>query len=197
MEAVEPLREKAQIKKMKRLLKRRNLRDYALFVVGINLGLRVGDLLALTVGDVLQGRGNRLKAAERIEIREKKTHKKKRLILNETARRAVVEYLKTRTRRYPEDPLFLSRQRDKEGSLRALSRKQVWRILSETGYAAGIRESIGTHSMRKTFGYHRYNAGQPVEELQKIFNHSSAAITSAYIGINQDKIDRSYREFQL
>ena len=196
--AVEPLRKKSEIERIKRHLKSRSLRDYALFVLGINTGLRVGDLLALTVGDVLEGTGRRLRVGVRLVIREQKTRKIKRIILNDTARRALNEYLKSRERRFPEDPLFLSRQRNgKDGSLRALSRKQVWKVLSDAARACHVGDTIGTHTMRKTFGYYRYKTGHPLEEIQKMLNHSSPAITLIYIGITQDQMDQSYRDVQL
>ncbi|MBO8430908.1 site-specific integrase, partial [Spirochaetes bacterium] len=57
--------------------------------------------------------------------------------------------------------------------------------------------NIGTHSMRKSFGYHHYKQFKDVAMLQMIFNHSSPQITLRYIGINQDQIDNSYRQFEL
>ena len=197
MEAVEPLRHRSQIDKMKRVLKQRSPRDYCLFVLGINTGLRVGDLLELTVGDVLEGSGSRLKIAGRMTLREQKTHKKRCVVLNTGARSALSAYLKTRKRRFPEDPLFLSRKHTQDGSLKSLSRQQVWAILSTAAHLSGISLSIGTHTMRKTFGYFRYIDGQPVEQLQKIFNHSHPAITLAYIGITKEIIDDSYRKTVL
>jgi len=67
MEYVEPIRSKKQINEMKSYLKRHNMRDYLLFVLGINSGLRISDLLSLTIGDVIN--------ADRVVIREKKTGK--------------------------------------------------------------------------------------------------------------------------
>lgn len=193
---VEPLRTRADIAKMKRILQTRSARDYALFVLAINTGFRIGDLLALTVGDVLAGAGARLRIAPRVMVREQKTHKKRIAILNAPARKALKQYLSTRARRFPEDPLFISRNRDKSGSYRAISRAQAWRRLSDAARACGI-VSFGTHSMRKTFGYFHYKAGQPLEEIQKILNHSSPAVTLCYIGITQEKLEQSYNDIEL
>lgn len=54
MELVEPIKEIKKLEKMKKYLKARNLRDYCLFVLGINSGLRVSDLLNLKIGDVVE-----------------------------------------------------------------------------------------------------------------------------------------------
>ena len=61
----------------------------------------------------------------------------------------------------------------------------------------GLEEKIGTHSMRKTFGYHHYQQFKDIVILQKIFNHSSPQITLRYIGVEQDQIDDSYNNFIL
>ena len=57
-------------------------------------------------------------------------------------------------------------------------------------------DCLGCHSMRKTFGYHYYKQTKDIALLQKIFNHSSPAITLAYIGIDQDRMDRAYTTFR-
>ena len=62
---------------------------------------------------------------------------------------------------------------------------------------AGIEAHVGTHTMRKTFGYHHYKKFKDVAMLQKIFNHSNPNITLRYIGIEQDQIDESYNNFIL
>ena len=56
---------------------------------------------------------------------------------------------------------------------------------------------VGTHTLRKTFGYHHYQKFKDVAVLQKIFNHYSPQITMRYIGIDQDMIDDSYNNFVL
>ncbi|WP_338736672.1 tyrosine-type recombinase/integrase [Sporomusa sphaeroides] len=70
MECVEPIRSKEQINAIKCYLRNHNLRNYLLFVLGINSGLRISDLLSLTIEDV--------KEVDRIILREKKTGKPKR-----------------------------------------------------------------------------------------------------------------------
>ncbi|WP_348520928.1 hypothetical protein [Alicyclobacillus fastidiosus] len=74
MEFVEPIRDKRKIEAMKLVLRGSNLRDYCLFVLGINSGLRVSDLLRLNIEDVLNEKG---KVLDRITIREKRPGKQK------------------------------------------------------------------------------------------------------------------------
>ncbi|BDP82253.1 hypothetical protein EfmAA290_29290 (plasmid) [Enterococcus faecium] len=47
------------------------------------------------------------------------------------------------------------------------------------------RDDIGTHTLRKTFGYHYYKKTRDIATLMFIFNHSSQAITKRYIGITE------------
>jgi len=58
-------------------------------------------------------------------------------------------------------------------------------------------EKVGTHTLRKTFGYHHYQRNKDVAILQKLFNHSSPSITLEYIGISQDEQDQSMKDFYL
>ena len=72
--------------------KKKNCLDYCLFVVGINSGLRISDLLKLRISDVFE----KGKPKDRILIREKKTNKFKDFPLSNNAKSALKEYLKTR-----------------------------------------------------------------------------------------------------
>ncbi|MBP5615545.1 MAG: tyrosine-type recombinase/integrase, partial [Alphaproteobacteria bacterium] len=62
---------------------------------------------------------------------------------------------------------------------------------------AQINGNFGTHTLRKTFGYHFYRQFNDIVMLQKILNHSHPAITLRYIGIEQDEINNSYHQFVL
>lgn len=189
MEYVQPIRDKKMIQRMKAILKSRNCRDYALFTLGINSGLRISDLLSLKVSDVLDGKG---KLKDRITLREKKTGKTKDFPVGETAKRALKEYLSEKNLD-KEDYLFPSRKRGNG----PISRVQAYRILNEAARLAGIEERIGTHTLRKTFGYHAYKMGLDLSVIQKLMNHSSPAVTLAYIGITQDDLDNVYMSLNL
>jgi integrase len=186
MEIVEPIRKKSDLEDIKRILKGRSLRDYALFVLGINSGLRISDLLSLKVEDVLDPGSRRLKIADRIRMREKKTGKVKDFPLNTPARSALSEYLNTR-RPDKGDPLFPSRK-----GKGPLTTRQAHRILSDAAKEVGIHERIGTHTMRKTFCYHAYKKGVDISRLQKLLNHSSQTETLRYMGILRDDLDQIY-----
>ena len=78
-----------------------------------------------------------------------------------------------------------------------LDRSQAYRIINDAARAIGITDKIGTHTLRKTFGFHFYQRTKDVALLQYLFNHSSPSVTLRYIGINQDVADRALRGFSL
>ena len=90
MEFVQPIRDKGKIKQVKDILRSRNLRDYALFTLGINSGLRISDLLNLKLSDVLDEKG---KLKDRIFLREKKNGKAKQFPIGPSSVKALKEYL--------------------------------------------------------------------------------------------------------
>lgn len=182
MELVEPIRDKKKIESMKKYLKGQNVRDYLLFVLGINSGLRISDLLKLTVEEV--------KDKDRISIREQKTGKAKDFPLSETAKKSISEYLKVTG--FTDGPLFISRKGSKP-----ITRIQAYRILSNAASHVGIIDAVGTHTLRKTFGYHAYQNGVDITRIQKLLNHSAPSITLAYIGITKEELDNVYISLNL
>lgn len=88
---------------------------------------------------------------------------------------------------------FLIKSRN--GYNNPLTRERAYQIIKELGEMFGI-DDLGTHSMRKTFGYHYYQQTKDIALLQKIFNHSSPSITLRYIGVDQDYENRAYKTFR-
>ncbi|WP_028400547.1 site-specific integrase [Ectobacillus panaciterrae] len=180
MKVVEPIRDKYMIEQMKTVLRQQSERNWFLFVMGINTGLRISDLLKLRVRDV--------RNQTHIELKEEKTKKFKRFLLNLDLRRTVLEYT-----RFMEDEeyLFPSNKTDLP-----LQRVQAYKILKSAAKEIGL-ENIGSHTCRKTFGYWHYQMYQDIALLQNILNHSHPSITLKYIGINQEMMDKSLENFSL
>ena len=179
MNIVQPIKKIEDIQKIKKYLAKKP-RNALLFSFGINTGLRISDILSLDVGNV--------KGRAYIEIREKKTNKYKKFPLNRFLKEEIDLFIEGLP---SEQPLFYTQKHCR------LDRAQAYRILNKAAHAAGITEKIGTHTLRKTFGYHHYKKNNDIVLLQKIFNHSSPSVTLRYIGIEQDTIDESYMNFYL
>jgi site-specific recombinase XerD len=189
MNTVEPIRDLHQIENMKKVLKGQSLRDWLLFTMGINTGLRISDLLVLSGGDVADDRGRPLDC---VRVREKKTGKEKVFRLNQMVKKALEEYFRVQGFD-PVKYLFISRN----GNNRPISRVQAWEILNHAARTVGIKGAIGTHTLRKSFGYWAYKQGTDITLLMKIFNHSSESVTLRYIGITQDQVDNVYINLNL
>ena len=186
MNCVQPIRDKEKIEQMKTELQKNGTRDYLIFCLGINTGLRISDIIKLKVKDILN-QDRTIKT--HIDIIEEKTSKKKRFKINNSLVEDLKNYIGNMNF---EEYIFKSRK----GINKPISRVQAYRILNNAGQNVGLDET-GTHTLRKTFGYHFYNQTKDVALLQELFNHSSPSITLRYIGINQDKIDQAYDNFSL
>jgi integrase len=185
---VDPIRDIGKILEMRTVLKSRRERDALLFTMGINTALRISDLLSFTLGDVIDGRRQIVSA---VTLRERKTGKMRRFPLNSSVKKAIASYIAFRPRAGLAEPLFPS----KRGGF--LSRWQARRILKEAGAVIGL-EKIGTHSMRKTFGYHVYKkTGGDIGLVQKLLNHSKSEVTLRYIGIDRETMDNVYLDLNL
>ena len=180
MASVEPIRNTEDIRKIENILKAKSKRDLLLFTLGINSGLRVSDILALNVGDV--------KNKSHIQITEQKTGKFKKFPINSKLKPMIAEFTKNKN---IQEPLFKTIFGNR------MNRITAYKILNKVCNEAGLNISIGTHTMRKTFGYHHYKQFRDVAMLQMIFNHSNPRVTLRYIGISQDEIEESYKKFIL
>lgn len=182
MNRVQPIRDKGTIKDIFDYLKEKNVRDAVMFATGIYTGLRISDILSLKVRDV--------RGKDYIYLREKKTGKEKRITLNRYLKNLYTSYIEGKK---DYESLFAGRQRVN----RPISRQRAYRILADAGKQFGIEDGIGTHTMRKTFGYHYYQKTKDVATLMEIFNHAHESITLKYIGITQDTISRVYENMDL
>lgn len=180
MNIVEPIRDKDDIEAMKSYLREWSERNYILFLVGINTGFRIGDILKLKVKDV-QG--------WHIRVKEQKTGKTKSIKMTRRLKNELRDYVKDK-------PLHHYLFQSRNGKNKPLDRRTAYWILKTAGAELGI-ENIGTHTMRKTFGYHYYQKYKNVADLMSIFNHSSPAITLIYIGVRQDDLDKKMALFTI
>lgn len=188
MNFVEPIRDKRKITQIKNLLTgAKRYRDLLLFVVGINTALRVSDLLMLTVGQVVNENGDIRRACV---IKEEKRGKRNVVTINRSVREALDAYLVAYedVKESPDHYLFFSARRFAPVYTRHLSREHTERLISEVCQDVGLPGNYGTHTLRKTWGYHARLAGVPMEIIMAKLNHSSFAVTKRYLGITDDEL---------
>lgn len=180
MNFVQPIRDPEIIADIKVWLKERNMRNFMLFLAGINSGLRISDILKLRVRDVM---------GTHISIREMKTHKQKLIFITPEFKREVRAYVEGKQ---SHEFLFQSRQ----GHNRPLGRSAAYKMLRKVAEEFQLQE-IGCHTLRKTFGYFFYLQEKDVVMLMKLFNHSSEKVTLRYIGIEQDTMDTALKRLKI
>ena len=163
------------------------------FTLGINLGLRANELLDLKMNQVFSPDGSvRLiedeeDTSDGIDIYQSKTKKHRTVFLNAACKDALEwafpikgAYL------HSEGYLFPSR----EGG--AIQVGTFRKVLKEAAAACGLKQNIGTHTCRKTWGWHQYKynsekANLDITMLQRAFGHSSPEVTLRYLGITDEE----------
>jgi len=160
-----------------------NPRDYLLFTMGINFALRINDLLSLKVKDVLDKKGE---IVEYLHLREQKTKKEKKIKINIVVKEALEYYFRKATVTDPDNYLFTSYRSNKK-----LDRIRVWQMIKNWCKEVGLdSERIGTHTLRKPWGYQARKKGITIEQISEKLGHRSSIVTKKYIGINQDEINK-------
>jgi site-specific recombinase XerC len=169
-------------------------RDRAMYVVGLETGFRAQELLSLRVGDVWTGE----RVLETVTVRREMMKGKKagRMVyLSETARRALGEWIGGMESLgcvcKPASALFQGRV----GVGRAIRYRQALKIIQGAAERAGVRGSIGMHSMRKTFAGSFYEAsGRDLLKTQAALGHASVASTQAYLETCDEEIAMVMRQ---
>jgi integrase len=148
MNFVEPIRNRKKIAQIKNLLRgEKRFRNLLLFTVGINIALRISDLLRLRVEHFLDAK-KRLR--RRFWIREEKRGKRQEVVVNDSIRTVLTEYLDA----YPDISInpqhfifFNTRTGDYS---QPIKRGQAWKFITTICQSMGLRGNFGTHSLRNS-----------------------------------------------
>lgn len=158
-------------------------RNYMLFFLGINTALRFSDLRRLSVDKV---------KLNYIYQRDKKTRKENKITLHEDVYKEVLAYIE-RNNLTDGDYLFFSQK----GLNKPLTRTQGYEIMQQIKKGCKIPYNIGTHTLRKTYGFWFYRQTGDIVALQAILNHSTPAQTLIYIGMQQKEVETKRKGFIL
>lgn len=184
-------------------IQRGEYRNNMLFIVGINFGLRISDLLQLRFGNLIDENYCFKTTFPILEKKTKNTRKvaKNRYIsINEAVMEAVTLYLE----HYPsrlDEYMFQDERGGKKRENKPIHRNLAERIIKDVTRELGIQGHFATHTLRKTFGYHQMlmsgNDPRKLLLLQKIYGHSSSMQTLTYIGVTMEEIEDSYMHLNL
>ena len=175
---VQPIRQLEDIQSIKKLLASKP-RDLLLFTLGINNGIRTGDLLTRKISDV-----HFAKPGQTIQIRESKTGKTNTLSVNREVYKALRGHLEASDHRDDEYLFPSGKCRQKPLTIMAVNR-----MIKSWCKAINLPGNYGAHSLRKTFGYiQRTHFGVGFELICKRLNHSSPSVTMRYLGIEDKEV---------
>jgi len=178
---VEPIRDQKKIQLMKEHLLEQSYRNYFIFVLGINTGLYLGDLLSLRVKDV--------RGKDYIRIDENGSGRMRDVIFPVGLKKEILKYTE---HKFENELLFPSRKGDQP-----IGRQTIWRFINDAARASGVTGNLGAHTLRKTYGYHFYQRTNDAEALQKKFGHKYPSDALRYIGIDEKTIENETRELSL
>lgn len=171
-------------------------RNKMLFLIGINIGLRASDLCSLRYNFFMNDDGSFKDFYSLQPKKTRKTGKFVKLYFNQTVKKAITDYITE----YPVEDLneYLFKSKKGNGSI---TEPTLWDILNKAAIEVGIEQNIGSHSLRKTFGRFVFHNAEDKNKalviLQTIFNHSSPAVTSRYIGLTDDEVADVFNNLDL
>ncbi|RBO83451.1 tyrosine-type recombinase/integrase [Marinomonas aquiplantarum] len=165
-------------------------RNLALFTLGINTAYRANEILSLTVGQV-----NHLTAGDILDLKQSKNSEYRLAVINHVTETALQNWLACHPRKDdPKAPVFLSQRRRNK----ALSVAAVNRLVKLWCKDIGLPENYGSHTLRKTWGYHQRIQNQAsVAILMRAFGHATEAQTLDYLCILPDEIRSLYLTLEL
>jgi integrase/recombinase XerD len=171
----------------------RGLRDRAMLSLMYAAGLRVSELVSLTIGDVDRARGI---------VSAFGKGKKRRLVpLGEVALDHLAAYLEARD---AEAALKAERMGTKTVKISQLlfpsprggklTRQAFWKIVGRTARGAGIRGHVHPHQLRHSFATHLLSGGADLRSVQTLLGHANVATTEIYTHVSQDRVRQAYRK---
>lgn len=181
MRVVEPIRNRDLVASVAAWFKKQNVRNYIMFMMGIYSGLRISDILQLRIKDV--------KGKKVINLKEKKSKKFKHFVINDILAEVLEEYCIDKK---PEEMLISH----SNNPYRPITPNMAYRIMRAAAKEFGL-DNIGTHTMRKTFGYWYHQQYHDIKTLQLIFNHYDETVTERYIGNHQERADETMKNLKI
>jgi site-specific recombinase XerD len=195
MKGTRPLTTEEILKVSKQFEGNFKVRNRSLFMLGVSVGGRISELLALSLKDVWQnGQAVGDLLFEKDVVKGKETARM--IPVNADGQQAICELINWHKERYgglaQKRPLFPSR---KHGE--AITRVQAHRILEDAFSKAGLNGKLATHSLRKTYAQRMYDASGDIFLVKEMLGHRDVKTTQAYLGVNYAKAQAASRAIEL
>ncbi|EAQ04955.1 DNA integration/recombination/invertion protein [Pseudooceanicola batsensis HTCC2597] len=189
---MEPIRDLAAIAEIKKKLSGRP-RDLCLFTLGINTAYRANELLSIRVGQVAH-----LRAGDVLSLKQSKNGRYRTITLNGVAVEAIQTWLEHHPKPEENAPLFWSQRTRK-----SLSVSPFINMVKGWCAEAGLKGNYGSHTLRKTWGYHqlRGNTKTPphlvLPLLMEAYGHARQQQTLEYLCIQSDEVASLFMQVEL
>ncbi|MGN0353524.1 MAG: site-specific tyrosine recombinase XerD [Muricoprocola sp.] len=175
MEEAERLLEQPDVTKTK------GLRDKAMLELLYATGMRVSELLNLTLSDINL-------SMNYLVCRD---NEKERVIpFVKTASDVMQKYIKEGRNvmlgDHDEEWLFINCQGHQ------MSRQGFWKIIKYYAQKAGITKDITPHTLRHSFGAHLVQNGADLKAVQEMMGHSDISTTQIYVNMNIGRVRDIY-----
>lgn len=176
--------DKAEIHKMLTLAGRGNSsqRNYALFQLLLQTGLRIGEVENLKLEDIyLYDRSGE------IRVKDGKGRKERAVPLNSSVRKALKDYLQERKNKACEKKLIESNYVFVNSKETPLKKRALQKIISQIMKKAGI-PAASAHTLRHTFATAHYNDHKKLVELSNLLGHSNLNTTARYTQASKEQL---------
>ena len=154
------------------------LRDRAIFELFYATGIRLSELVGLSVDDIdfdrqalrVLGKGNK----ERV------------VFFNDTAAVALEEYLYATPRNTPGGPVFLNRYGAR------ISQRGVEKMFKQVLQQSGLEKHASPHTLRHSFATHLLEGGSDLVTIKELLGHESLQTTQVYTNISRKRMRAVY-----
>ena len=190
---VEPIKDLKGVRRIKTMLEDKP-RDFCFFTLGINTAYRANELLSIPIGLV-----GHLQTGDVLDLKQKKTKKYRPVTLNSSAVAAIELWLSEHPDPTNRDaPLFLSQK-----SRSALTVSTVSNMVKDWCEDAGLKGNYGSHTLRKTWGYHQLRQNKVTKPhmvlplLMEAYGHTSQQQTLDYLCIQSNEVADLFMQVEL
>lgn len=153
----------------------KSYRDYIMMLIGVNTGVRIEVECEMKVKDFAGGR---------ITITEFKTGKRHQYVMNQDVYAEIMKYISCFG--LTDNEFILKTYLHKYD---AITRQTAWKRIKRLAKQVGISYTVGSHSLRKSYGRWLYDQTHDIHLVQQFYMHNSAETTERYICLEKGDID--------
>jgi len=165
-----------------------SIREKSLLTIGFCTGYRISELLSLRVGDV--STNGQVHSHVTVKASNTKSKTGRSVLLNTDAKKVITALLAT-IGIDSKTPLFISREHDENGEVKAITRQRAHGILKALFAKIGEFGNVSTHTLRKTFAARVYEMTGKLELVQIALGHKSINSTISYLAFGNDDVDNA------